>query len=83
MPGYDETGPVGMGQMTGRGLGPCAGGMSYGRSRGFGGRGMGLGCGRMYMSRNEEKEVIEDEVANMEADLEALKERLSSLKGSK
>ncbi|RKY36483.1 MAG: hypothetical protein DRP78_03525 [Candidatus Omnitrophota bacterium] len=56
MPGGDRTGPAGMGPMTGRGAGYCAGYMSpipgrgsfgYGRGRGFGrgGRGRGLGRG--------------------------------------
>jgi hypothetical protein len=56
MPGGDRTGPMGMGAMTGRGAGYCAGfgmpgyanpapgrgfGMGYGRGRGFGGGGRG------------------------------------------
>ena len=56
MPSGDRTGPMGMGPMTGRGLGYCAGyptpghmqpgpglGMGMGRGRGFG-RGRGRGC---------------------------------------
>ncbi|NMC44151.1 MAG: DUF5320 domain-containing protein, partial [candidate division Zixibacteria bacterium] len=56
MPRGDRTGPAGMGPMTGRGLGYCAGfgmpgymnpapgrgfGMGFGRGRGFGGGGRG------------------------------------------
>jgi len=56
MPGGDRTGPMGMGPMTGRAAGFCAGsgmpgyanpiagrgfGMGFGRGRGFGGRGGG------------------------------------------
>ncbi len=41
MPGRDGTGPQGLGTMTGRGLGPCAGSQSVGR-----GCGLGLGLGR-------------------------------------
>lgn len=46
MPGGDRTGPMGMGAMTGRGAGYCAGGAglgyaSVGRRRGF-----GMGAGR-------------------------------------
>ena len=59
MPGGDRTGPLGMGPMTGRGAGDCAGtdipgssnitsgrgrGMGFGRGRGFG-RGMRRGLG--------------------------------------
>ncbi len=58
MPGGDRTGPMGMGPMTGRAAGYCAGyempgyanpiagrgyGMGFGRGRGFG---MGFGRGR-------------------------------------
>ena len=57
MPGGDGTGPAGMGPMTGRAAGYCAGyptpgyanpipgrGLGFGRGRGFGfGRGLGLG----------------------------------------
>ncbi len=53
MPGLDRTGPLGMGPMTGRGLGLCGRGRGVGRGgygawgygRGFG-RGLGLGRGR-------------------------------------
>ncbi len=45
MPYFDETGPMGNGPMTGRGLGPCGGG--YGRGRGRG-RGFGRGFGRAF-----------------------------------
>lgn len=54
MPGGDRTGPMGMGAMTGRAAGYCAGfgasgyaqpgpgrGFGYGRGRGFGGGGRG------------------------------------------
>jgi len=52
MPGFDQTGPMGQGPMTGRGMGRCAGaapgyGFGFGRGRGFGcfPRGMGYGRG--------------------------------------
>jgi hypothetical protein len=64
MPRGDGTGPMGMGAMTGRGAGWCAGfgtpgyansipwrgfGMGFGRGRGFfGGRGGGRGWRNMY-----------------------------------
>jgi len=51
MPGRDQTGPAGMGPMTGRAAGSCAGNTEptpvvRGRERGFGGRGFGFGAGR-------------------------------------
>ena len=60
MPRGDRTGPAGMGPMSGRAAGYCAGynqpgftnaaggklGGGFGWGRGFGGRGMGYGFGR-------------------------------------
>lgn len=51
MPGFDRTGPMGAGPMTGGGRGRCLGadvayGRPYFRNRGAGnGRGMGYSCG--------------------------------------
>ncbi len=44
MPGFDGTGPWGMGPGTGWGLGPCGGGFAF--RRGFGRRFWGPGFGR-------------------------------------
>ena len=43
MPGGDRTGPGGMGPMTGRGAGYCAGNNVPGYMNPYGGRGMGYG----------------------------------------
>ena len=56
MPGGDGTGPMGMGPMTGRAAGYCAGYavpgfMSPGGGRGFARGGRGRGMGRGYGSR--------------------------------
>ncbi|MCF8299102.1 MAG: DUF5320 domain-containing protein [Saprospiraceae bacterium] len=54
MPRNDKTGPQGLGPMTGRGLGTCAGnanqefGNNSGFGRGFGRGRMGFGGGRGY-----------------------------------
>ena len=53
MPGGDGTGPAGMGSMTGRAMGFCAGyagpGYAYpAGARGYFGRGRGRGFGRGY-----------------------------------
>ena len=45
MPRGDRTGPLGMGPMTGRAAGYCAGNPVPGYMNPFGGRGMGLGRG--------------------------------------
>jgi len=46
MPGGDGTGPGGMGPMTGRAAGFCAGYPVPGYANPIGGRGMGMGWGR-------------------------------------
>lgn len=48
MPGGDRTGPAGMGPMTGRGAGYCAGytAPGYANPVAYGGRGGGFGRGR-------------------------------------
>ncbi len=46
MPGGDRTGPVGMGPMTGRAAGFCAGFGAPGYMNTGGGRGFGMGFGR-------------------------------------
>jgi hypothetical protein len=60
MPGYDRTGPNGLGPLTGRGMGDCSAARrgSFRNSRGMGrgmgramGRGMGLGMGRRAESQ--------------------------------
>lgn len=44
MPGINGTGPMGMGPMTGRGMGRCNGSFSFAGGRGNIGRGRGFGC---------------------------------------
>jgi len=48
MPGGDRTGPVGMGPMTGRAAGFCAGFPVPGNATPGGGRGMGMGRARGF-----------------------------------
>ncbi|MGB2862140.1 MAG: DUF5320 domain-containing protein [Sedimentisphaerales bacterium] len=48
MPGGDGTGPGGMGPMTGRAVGFCAGYPAPGYANPVGGRGMGMGRGRGF-----------------------------------
>ena len=65
MPGFDGTGPQGMGPGTGRGMGKCGGGMK----RGSFGRGYSMGMGWQQQPISKEDEI------------KALKERLSMLEG--
>ena len=51
MPGRDRTGPMGMGAMTGRGTGICAGIGTSGYEDTVPGRGFGMGYGRGRRNR--------------------------------
>ena len=77
MPARDQTGPEGMGPMTGRRAGLCASDNThapiFGRGRG-GGRGMGCGIGRgQGFGRNAMP------APTREQQIEALKQQISSL----
>jgi len=94
MPRFDGTGPLGLGPGTGWGLGPCGAGMAWRRGwgRGFG-RGFGwrrfLGYGpwgypyQPTITKKEEKEILENEVAALEEELKEIRARLSELRGQK
>lgn len=75
MPGFDGTGPRGLGPRTGRGLGPCGGGYR----RGYGRRGYGAGYGRGWGYNNPNPPTKEEEKENLERDLEDIKKRLADL----
>jgi len=76
MPKFDGTGPQGQGPRTGRGAGPCGGGLGQGRGVGFG-RGLGR---RQFLTKQEEAEVLTGELQDLEAEIKAVKERLAELK---
>ena len=81
MPGQDGTGPFGQGAMTGRGLGPCGGGMRRGCSRGFG-RGMGFRRGfatPVTLTKDEEKKILEAELKQMKTDKQDIERRLKEI----
>ena len=69
MPGFDKTGPMGMGPGTGRGMGPCLGG------RGF-------GC-RRFFTKKEESELLKEEAEALEGELKAVKERIAEIESNK
>jgi len=75
MPRFDRTGPSGLGARTGRRLGPCGGEMAFGC--GYGG---GLG-GRRFLSRKEEKGMLQEEAETLAEELKAVKERLAEIGG--
>ncbi len=91
MPGQDQTGPAGMGPMTGRGTGLCATGQvnnsgwgfGFGRGRGYG-RGMGRGFGFRAaapapLTREEQLEALRAQAAGLELQFKALTEQIGKL----
>lgn len=75
MPKFDGTGPMGQGARTGRGLGPCNGGMK----RGWGcGGGYGLGF-RRFISPKNELAALETEEKMLEEELAAIREEKTAL----
>jgi hypothetical protein len=83
MPGKNGTGPMGAGAMTGRGFGPCSGGMAYGRR----GNRCGFGWRRFWgyypapmLDKKEEAEFLKEEAQLLEEELKAVKARLEEIK---
>ena len=93
MPRGDRTGPMGMGPMTGRGMGCCAAGAT---SAGYPNTGFGMGRGRRRMFHKtglpgwarydsqgtmpdaDEKEILQNQAGFLEKQLREVRERLKS-----
>ena len=73
MPGFDKTGPMRAGPMTGRGFGPC--GLGLGWRRRFGaGRGMGRYFGWNWpQTKVDQKKALVDYRKALEEELEDVK----------
>ena len=69
MPGFDGTGPMGYGPLTGRGLGPCG----CGRGRGFGFR------RQVTLTKDEEKKILEEELKEIDLEKQEVSKRLKSM----
>jgi len=94
MPRGDRTGPNGMGQRTGRGMGYCNGynspgyaNPSYGRGMGYG-RGTGYGYGRGFGGRRftftepnyqEPKYTAKDEINELKSEKDEIEKRIKQL----
>ena len=86
MPAQDRTGPLGAGPLTGRGLGPCGAGFRRGFAR------FGRGFGRaiplaspivqesVVLTEAEEKQILQDELKQMKAEMQEIQKRLKELK---
>ena len=82
MPGFDKTGPMGTGPMTGRGFGPC--GLGLGWRKRFGtGRGMGRYFGGWNFPQTKEdkvkalaeyKKALSEELEDVQKELKELEE---------
>ena len=97
MPGFDGTGPMGEGPLTGRGLGRCGPGFARrgrGAGRGYGRSFRGRGIGGMFrglwnygyqapgtLSNTEEKELLLEDAKELETELTDIKKRLKELEG--
>lgn len=95
MPGFDRTGPFGMGAMTGGRRGACNsayGSEAYGRGRGYGpglGFGRGAGAGRGFrcrgyapvnsVSATDEINMLKAEADSMKAALNQISRRIEEL----
>ena len=86
MPRRDGTGPVGMGSMTGRGLGPCATNKAVRYGAGLG-LGLGLGLARRFAGRRnfaqntavDQKELLAQQKELLQARLDSIDEQLNNL----
>jgi len=81
MPGFNQTGPQGFGPGTGRGMGPCGGGM---RRQGYNaGRGMGRRFGGTRVNQTataiDERTWLTEEAAALERALIDVRKRLDAL----
>jgi len=73
MPRMDQTGPLGQGPRTGRGMGRCAGlGMGY-----------GYGLGRTFFSPKNQLRALEEQEQMLVEELETIREEKRALEGEK
>lgn len=76
MPLFDRTGPMGIGPLTGRGLGPCGRGL---------GRGFGRGLGRFFgwnppVTNVDRKQTLSEYRKALEEELEDVRQEETGLK---
>ncbi|MFA5302996.1 MAG: DUF5320 domain-containing protein [Candidatus Nanoarchaeia archaeon] len=69
MPNRDRTGPRGLGQLTGRGMGPCGCGMARGRRF----------ARNRVLSAKDEKKLLEEDLEDLNQEKEEIEKRLKEL----
>jgi hypothetical protein len=80
MPKRDGTGPLGKGPMTGRGLGSCNNGDAQKSGAGLGmGRSRGMGLMNKQDSSKTEKELLNEQKAVLQKQLEDIDKQLENL----
>lgn len=78
MPGFDGTGPMGAGSMTGGGRGICQGNAASG-FRGRGRRAGGFGPGRRGQGVGLGRTAVPNDISNLKATAQNLRNSLSSV----
>lgn len=79
MPGFDSTGPMGAGPMTGRGFGPCGLGLGWRRKFGMG-RGMGRYFGWSWPQTKKDKlQALKDYQAALREELDDIDKELKDV----
>ena len=81
MPNLDGTGPMGQGPRTGRGFGPCGGGVRRGWGCCGGCYSRGFGFRRFFSPKNELVD-LEEQEKMLEEELVAIREEKSTLENS-
>jgi len=80
MPGQNRTGPLGLGALTGRELGPCGCGMQRRFGRGFG-REIGFKYTKpAVLTEAEEKRILEAELKEIDLEKQEIEKRLKDMK---
>lgn len=77
MPGYNGFGPQGLGPMTGRGVGQCGKGINRGFGRCFNG---GF-ANQLFLSKEEQKKILEEELKAIDEEKKVIEFRLKEIEG--
>ena len=79
MPGFNQTGPMGMGSMTGRGFGPCGVGLDWRQRFGMG-RGMGrYFCWNWPTTPDDQKKTLADYKKALQEEMADVEKELADL----